>query len=176
MEDEIKEPTRKELSAIDKIYENSENIERIFKLLSVIDNNLKLLSNKITKNQETLNRIEQIIKTPGAIKQDLPDQSAITTIKAGQQQSTPVSESLVIGKIRTFAKILNKDMEPVQNVDITIYDRRNTIIKQVKTDKDGLWEVRLPPGDYGIEYKHRNFQTKNLKVSLKDSMKEYEVI
>lgn len=157
----------KEETAIDKIYRMEEDIVYIKQYLQLIDNNLKLLNNKIAKlasaieNQPVQEPSAKITATPGT--------------PPPPNQERKESNRLVLGKIKTFGYIVNKSKQPISDVEVQVYDENNEIIKRKKTDKDGYWEVRIPPGKYGVEYRQEGYRPINRVVLLDATMKSFEV-
>lgn len=158
----------KEQTAIDKIYQMEEDIAYIKQYVQLIDNNLKLLNNKLAKISEALENQPapqaptKITATPG-------------TPPPPPQQQRKDSERLVLGKIKAFGYIVNKSKQPIPGVDIQVYDENNEVVKRRKTDKDGYWEVRLPPGKYGVEYRQEGYRPINRTIILDRTMKSFEV-
>lgn len=154
-------------SAIDKIYKIEEDIKSIKAYLQLIDNNLKLLSNKLNKiskklDEEPARRIPQkVTATPG-------------TPSPPQTQEVE-SEKLVIGNIKTFGYIVNKSKEPISDVVVKIYDNEGHVVKRRTTDNEGHWNVRLPPGKYGVEYIQEGYRPINRTILLDRTMKTFEV-
>jgi hypothetical protein len=83
------------------------------------------------------------------------------------------SGDLVIGKIKVYGKIVNKNKEPISNVNINIYNESSQVIKKRQTDAEGYWEVRLPAGRYGIEYAQKGFKPINRNIELSNDMKMF---
>ena len=138
-------------------------IENMDKRISLIDSNIKLLNNKVSK--VISNGAEA-----GARPME-PEPSATNSVSFSEENI----EKLVIGNIKTFGYIVNKSRVPIKDVAITIYDDANDVIKSLFSDSDGYWEVRLPPGDYGVEYVHKNFKPINKVVNLNKGMSKFEV-
>lgn len=152
----------KEESAIDKIYKMEEELKGIKQYLQLIDNNLKLVLNrlnKIAKNTEISDKktMSQITVTPGTIPAPKPKEIEDT------------------GNIKTFGYIVNKNKEPILGADVVIYNDKNEIAKKRKTDESGYWEVKLSPGKYGVEYILSGYKPVNRNITLEKSAKEYEV-
>jgi hypothetical protein len=152
----------KEQSAIDAIYEILEKIEFLDKRVQIIDDNLKILSNKVTK-----------------LSRNVAASAAVTTVGGNTTRDEPKKQQeidrLVLGNIKTYGYIVNRTKKPIENVNINIYDVKNKLIKNAKTNNDGYWEVRLPPGKYGVEYIHKNFKPINRVAELVDDIRDYEV-
>ncbi len=162
-------------SAIDAIYELLKTINNLEIKIDNIDANVKLLNNKVNKLSIATPAPPSAKKAPPrAAPGPSSSSSPLKNVVIDQAPGTS-SGALVIGKIRTFGYILNKQKMPLDNVSVNIYNQDNELVRNIKTNKDGFWEARLPSGRYGLEYIHSNFKPINLVVNLDDSMKEYEV-
>jgi cell wall-associated NlpC family hydrolase len=157
-------------SAIDEIFTIAERLEKIEKQLKVMDNNIKILNNKVSK----------------ASKQSAPKAEAPRAVapKATAPKAEPVitarTKDLVIGDIKLYGYIYSKSEQPIKGVNITVYNDSGEIIKEKVSNNDGFWSVRLPPGKYGVEYNHqfgkRKFKPINRTIELTERMKELEVV
>ena len=160
-------------SAIDEIFAIAERLERIEKHLIVIDNNVKLLNNKVSKLSK---KIDERSSRPSASAPKARGPSAAAP-KAATVSAR--SKELVIGDIKLFGYIQNKNKMPIKGVSIVVYNEAGDVIKEKVSNNDGHWSVRLPPGKYGVEYNHqfgkRKFKPINRTVELGDKIKEYEV-
>ena len=156
-------PKTKEQSAIDAIYTILDKLELLDKRVQVIDDNVKILSNKMSK----LNK-----NTAVAAVANIPIVKDNTHQGPERQQKV---EKLVLGNIKTHGFIVNKAKIPIEDVVVNIYNGNNKLIKNTKTNDDGHWEVRLSPGKYGVEYIHKKFKPINRVVELADNIREYEV-
>lgn len=152
----------KEQSAIDAIYTMLDRIELLDKRVQIIDDNVKILSNKISK----LSRNTAVAASSSSVAQNITRQ---------EPQKQQESDNLVLGKIKAYGYIVSKVKAPIENVIVNIYDGNNKRIKNTKTNNDGYWEVRLPPGKFGVEYIHKNFKPINRVVELTDDIRNYEV-
>ena len=158
----------KEISAIDAIYQILDKIDVMEKRLHVIDDNVKILSNKVSKflraQTSTAAEDKSRIVAPVA-KNSSPKNSS-------SQQKV---EKLLLGKVKVFGYIVNKEKRPLNNVSVKVYTDKNEIVKDNHTNTDGYWEVRLPSGRYGVEYIHKNFKPINRTIELNETDREYEV-
>lgn len=154
-----------ELSAIDAIFEILENIFTLDKRMSVIEDNIKILNNKISKiNKNIVASTENI---------QMPERSLS---QVDLQAPTPLEpERLVLGNIKVYGYIVNRERKPIDTVSVNIYDTNSRLIKNMLTDINGYWECRLPPGSYGVEYIHKKFKPINKVVKLEDGIKSFEV-
>lgn len=158
----------KEYSAIDIIYNLYEKFESFEKKLQAIDDNIKILNNKITKINKVGNQLAEHKPTATPVSpvvQEDPDQD----IKVGKP------EKLVLGSIKVFGYIVNRMREPVQDVIVNIFDNENKLIKSAKSNNDGYWDFRLPAGTYSMQYIHSKFKPINKNISIPNNVKEFEV-
>jgi hypothetical protein len=151
----------REQSAIDAIYSMEGVLEELLRRTQVMEDNLKLLNNKVSK----LSKAQQPTPLP-PVKNNLSPDPAL------RQQKV---ENLLLGNIKLFGYIVNKTKVPIYDVAVNVYDSNNKLVKSVKTNEDGHWEVRLPSGKFGVEYIHKKFKPINRTVELTDSTKEHEV-
>lgn len=162
----------REQSAVDAIYDIKEIIEKLDKKIDILDGNVKLLNNKVVKLQKTVNNLTlapaKSAEPKAAPESQQPEQSNI--VRTGK-----TSDKYVTGPIRTFGKIMSKGHRPIQDVAVAIFNEQNEVIKTRKTDSKGYWEVRLPPGRFGVQYTHKKFKPINITIDLDKSITEYEV-
>lgn len=158
----------KTMDAIEVIYALFDDIKKIDKKIDIIDNNVKLLNNKVSKLTKLIG--EQTTK-------EKQQPTAIAVQPGVEEKKTPVSTSkrLILGNIKTFGYITNKAQEAIPDVQVNVYNEEGEVVKDRKTDKNGYWEVRLPPGAYGVEYKREGFKAVNVNIRLDESMKSFEV-
>lgn len=157
----------REQSAVDAIYEALEELKELKKQIKMIDSNVKLLNNKVLKISEAINKLEA---SPIAAAQPKPSAIPITT-------STPQLETL--DSVKVFGRIKNAQKKPMENVKVNLFSARGELIKSRKTDSDGYWEARVPPGSYVIEYDPTdlspNLKPVNINAIIDKSLQEYEV-
>ena len=174
-------------SAIDEIYAISERLEQFEKYIVLIDNNIKLLNNKVSKLSKQLVEGEapkaiapKDSAGPGGSKPFAVAPKATAPRATYDDDAIPArSKKLVIGDIKLFGYIYSKNESPIRGVNITVFNGNGEVIKEKVTNDEGFWSVRLPPGKYGVEYRHqfgkKRFKPINRTVELTDKMKEFEV-
>jgi hypothetical protein len=133
-------------------------LEELLKRVQVMEDNLKLLNNKVSK-------LSRPTPFPPVKNDSSPEPPP-------RQQKV---EKLVLGNIKLFGYIVNKGKAPIPDVSVNVYDANNQLVKNTKTNDDGHWEVRLPAGNFGVEYIHKKFKPVNKTVELEDGTKECEV-
>jgi|14BtaG_2_1085337.scaffolds.fasta_scaffold05155_2 hypothetical protein len=158
----------KEISAIDAIYQILDKIDVMEKRLHVIDDNVKILSNKVSKFIRT--------SVPTAVESEVHAVTPVVKDNSPRNSSSQQKvKKLLLGNIKVFGYIVNKEKRPLNEVSIKVYSDKNEIVKDHHTNVDGYWEVRLPAGRYGVEYIHKNFKPINRTIVLNQTDREYEV-
>lgn len=153
-----------EISAIDAIYTILEKIDLLEKRFSVIEDNVKLLNNKLSKiNKNIVNSSETTI-----IQTQANEQESITDNKREP-------ERLVLGNVKVYGYIVNRNRQPIDGVAVNLYDQNNRLIRNIITDQNGYWDSRLPSGQYGVEYIHKKFKPINKTIQIEDGIKSFEV-
>lgn len=151
----MSQSNNREKSAIDAIYDMEKKLADLEKKIKASEGKLDLILSKVDKLSK---------RTPVAKIDSTP---------------TPVSqqkvEKLVLGAVKVFGFIVNKSKVPLVGVQVKIYNEESQLIKDVKTNDDGYWEVRLPAGRYGVEYLHKNFKPVNKTIEFEKDSKRYEV-
>ena len=172
--------------------EDVNQLEEFEKHIIIIDNNIKLLNNKISKLSKQLGDGDVSKSSPSksTVTPNEPRPSAIAPSAVAPKATAPTSsynndviparsKELIVGDIKLFGYIYSKNEEPIRGVNITVFNATGEIIKEKVTNEEGHWSVRLPPGKYGVEYRHqfgkRRFKPINRTVELTDKMKEFEV-
>lgn len=155
-------PKSKEQSAIDVIYTLLEKVDLLDKRVQVIDDNLKILSNKVSKLNKNAAAVTAV---PPIVRENIQH-------KPVRQQKV---QKLVLGNIRLHGYIVNKGKMPISGVIVNVYDGASEKIKNVNSDANGHWEVRLPAGRFGVEYIHEKFKPINRTIELEEGQDEYEV-
>jgi hypothetical protein len=151
----------REQSAVDAIYEILNEIKDLKKRLDIIDNNIKLLNNKVNKSSAAASK-------PGR-------PSATAPIGVSQ----PAKAEVVSKNIKVFGRIKNQRKKPIKDVKVKIFSPKGALVKSRSTDSEGYWEARIPPGQYGVEYDassiNKKFRPINLNINIDKDVKEYEV-
>jgi hypothetical protein len=145
----------REKSAIDAIYDMENRLKEMEKKLKASEGKLDLV----------LAKLDKLSKQSPVVKINSPPKSV-------SQQKV---EKLLLGAVKVFGHIVNKSQTPLVGVQVKIYDDKNELVKDLKTDDNGYWEARLPGGRYGVEYLHKNFKPVNKTIEFKKEDKSYEV-
>ena len=154
---------KREESAIDAIYKILDRIDILDQRIQVVDTNVKNLSNKITKLAGAAN---------STVSATTPDPMPLVS---DVNKSDKKVDRLVLGNVKVYGYIVNKARRPIEGVVVNVYDEESELIKNILTNNDGYWEVRLPSGDYGVEYIHNKFRPINRTIKVPGDSKEYEV-
>tara|TARA_R110002020_G_scaffold50716_9_gene143332 strand:+ start:26354 stop:26824 length:471 start_codon:yes stop_codon:yes gene_type:complete len=152
---------KREQSAIDAIYDLVNAVETIDKRLTVIDSNIKLLNNKVAKLTKSLST------------KNFPS----TTIEnsTGRSVGSDKENSLVLGNTTAFGYIVDQDKKPIAGAYVDVINGAGKVIKDITTDKNGYWSVRLPHGKYEVQYKMKGFKTTSRIMDIKKGDNKYEV-
>ena len=153
-----------ERSAIDTINEILEKINSLDKKVGVIETNIKLSNNKLSKINKSINLLMDKLDS---FDSGRPPEVVID--KSGKEGP------LVLGKIKTFGRIVDPSLKPIANVLVKLYNKEGDLIKTRNTDREGYWDVRLPPGSYSLEYIQKGFRPTSSKFELNDKMDSFEV-
>lgn len=145
----------REKSAIDIIYDLEEKIKDLEKKLKSSEGKIDLI----------LAKVDKLSKPTPVVKIDSQQQNV-------SQQKV---QKLLLGAIKVFGYVINKNKQPIVGVQVRLYDESNELVKDLKTNDDGYWEVRLPAGRYGVEYLHKNFKPVNKTIEFSKEDKFYEV-
>lgn len=185
-----------EKTALEILLDLPNVLKKIENKIDVLDTNLKILNSKLNKmrgaesNQQAAppqlplkyksqdlalpqeqDQKQLPMATPGNItKQD--KQEAISPIRAKEQRDT---QKLVLGNIKVFSDIRTSSGNPVIGMTINIFDSSNDLIRNLRTDINGHYECKLPPGKYNMEMIHPKLKTQNKIFELSKDMKTFEV-
>jgi hypothetical protein len=161
----------KEVSAIEAIYLILDSIEDLKKQVNLIDQSIKILNNKVYNINSSIDKLS--IPTEKTAANKIPKKSSFSA-----QPSVPEEESessgLVLGKVKVYGYIVNADRVPIVGVQIIVSSGSNKI-RDLKTNRDGYWEARLPSGSFSVEYRHKNFKPISKEISIPNNVTVYEV-
>ena len=92
--------------------------------------------------------------------------------RAGRNTST----TLVSGKMIT---VINKQNVSLSGLIVKIFDNKDNLIKETKTNRAGTWLSHLQPGQYVVniegQYKGQDLVPVNMHFEVKPGMKNLEV-
>lgn len=194
--------TEDEKSALDIIYSLPAILKKLESKIDVIDNNVKILNNKVLKlssnqqaNQNVADKGQESARSDSKVAQEQqsksleqkflmpraesPDEMPKVYKKDGQPDVREPPDvqikKIVLGNIKLFGYIKTTSMKPVTNATIRVFDKDNDLIKNMSTDKDGYWECRLPAGQYNSEILISGIKPINRQFALLNGMKEFEL-
>lgn len=147
--------SNREKSAIDIIYELEEKVKGLEKKLKSSEGKIDLILAKVDK-----------LSKPAPVVKINSQQENVSQQKV---------QKLLLGGVKVFGYVINKSKQPISGVQVKLYDETNELVKDLKTNDDGYWEVRLPGGRYGVEYLHKNFKPVNKTIEFKKEDKFFEV-
>ena len=185
-----------EKTALEILLDLPNVLKKIENKIDVLDTNLKMLNSKLNKMRGTESNQQATppqlplkyksqdfalpqeqeqkqlpMATPGNItKQDKSE--AISSIRTTEQRDT---QKLVLGNIKVFSDIRTSSGNPVIGMTINIFDSSNDLIRNLRTDINGHYECKLPPGKYNMEMIHPKLKTQNKIFELSKDMKTFEV-
>jgi len=166
--------SKEEVSAIEAIYLILESMENLKKQVNLIDQSVKILNNKVYNLNSSIDKISipttSSSANSSAKKIEKKSFSAQPMIPDDQKESP----GLVLGKVKVYGYIVNADRVPIVGVQV-IVNSGSSKIRDLKTNKDGYWEARLPSGKFSIEYRHKDFKPISRDISIPNNVTIYEV-
>jgi len=152
-----------EKSAFDMLIEMYHNQKAFNIRMENLEKALLLLLNEIRGNED-----------PRAASQD-PE---VFTMQASEESKPEpkVKKIKPAPNIRVTGNIKDDMQKGISGVKITIYDSKNNIIKETKTNKAGSFFSFLPPGIFVAHYSNENPKIdKNVNFEIKMGDKEVKV-
>lgn len=145
----------KEKNAIDLIYDIHAMLENLDKRMTLLEKSMLLLSDKVNPATLSTFKVPTIeattVKSTASITigpERLENQPIIINTPQGQVQTqTPKTPGA-----RVFGKFLDMRKKPISDIEVTILDANNNVIKQTRTNRAGEWMSNLPPGQYSAEF------------------------
>lgn len=107
-----------------------------------------------------------------------PSDAAKTTQEAPNRstRSAPVTTCMCEGKMVASNK---GQSVPLPNIQVSIYDSKDALVKQTKTNRAGIWMSKLPPGKYVAlcegTYNGQTLYPVNIGFEVKPGMERLEV-
>lgn len=177
-----------EKTALEILLELPAMFKRLESKVDVLDTNLKILNSKLNK----MRSIDSIITAPQLQpkyitaqqkQKQLPTATPGNIPNIKDKQDAPVKQQreradtakLVIGNILVFSDIRTSSGSPVTGMTINIFDSTNDLIRNLRTDANGHYECKLPPGKYSMEMIHPKLKTQNKAFEISKDMKTFEV-
>lgn len=132
-----------------------EMLEEIANKLEVLDRRLTVIEQN---TKEVLNRANMLASSP---------KSAIAVAPA-PEQAPPIKKNTFT--TRVIGKISNDD-KWVSGARVRVFNDKNQIVKETKTNRAGEWTCFLPVGQYGAEYFMEGLINANINFAVKDGEK-----
>ena len=165
----------REKSAIDVIYDLSESIAVLDKRVTVLDSNIKLLNNKLSKLSKGILLKEESVR-PNI---RAPSAHAVAHVEAStpsaNNKSKDEPDKLILGNISLYGYIVNPSKVPIVDAVVNVLGPSGSMVRDVRTNSDGYWSARLPPGKYEVMYKMQGYKQVSRIVSLDSNIDKYEV-
>lgn len=156
----------KEVSGIDILEEILDRLDLLEKKIDIIDQNVKNITNiiktsrsistvsapmqdKMPHKQATAEAIEKPSSSDKGFKNFVFQPTDAAKIKQESplvQRNGPTTNYIVVtGKM--VANIDNK-LTPLSGVTVKVFDDKDILVKETKTNRSGHWVSHLPPGRY----------------------------
>lgn len=140
-------------------------VKEMNKKLDLLDTNVKTLING-SKNNNTSNiNNKKICGITNVSEKDL-----IKNIEKKQLV-------MVSGKI---AMVLEGEVRLIKGINIKIYDEKNKMVKETRTNYGGCWSAGLVPGKYVAEitgkFKEKELIPQNKNFIVPEGVRQFEVI
>lgn len=164
-------------TGLDVLVELVEQVKLLNKKLDILDQNVKVLMNTqrqvptIAPAKPQIQQIQPAQPTPP--KQHLVSPNDPSRFKGKSEPAgIPVSGRVVL--------MIDGKSTPIPDCQIMIYDARDQVAKQTKSNRAGTWLCTLKPGKYVAEiagqFKGQQLETQNKTFELLEGQKLCEVI
>jgi len=174
---------RKEMKVLDFKVAQIANSAKVGEILDIIQNtkfkDYALPGPKVEPAEANVKpkaQAEAPVKGFKSFKFETSDASKTDQVQPSRGGKTISQATLVSGKMVTHLN--NKDVA-LSGLQVKIYDRKDKLVKQTKTNRAGTWMSHLPPGEYVVsidgEYKGQDLVPVNLTFEVKKGMKTLEV-
>ena len=178
-----------EKSGLDLINELIEIVNLLSKKVDVIDQNIKKIANS-AKVSELMNKASEMNlsgwnKPKASVQAVNPaEQAKGMRFNLEPQDASKLKDKvnkppiiMTRGKVITY--INNKPIH-LPGITIKIYDKKNTLVKETKTNGGGEWRAGLSAGKFVMEitgkYKGNEMAPVNKVFEVPEGASEYEVI
>ena len=179
-------------SGLDKINEILEKLDNIDKKINVLDQNIKKIANSVkipellekisntslanyVNNASDLNELKEKYSniTNNSIPTAVPKVQAVNPQDILKKKTKQDSKVFVKGKVSVK---IGDTFVPVGLADVVIYDDKDKIIKETRTNMAGDYSSMLVPGKYVAEikgkYKDKELVPQNIPFIVKETDKE----
>ena len=165
-------------TAIELIYEMHAMLESLDSRMSMLEKNVLILNDKF--NGELLREVRKGMPmglsadTPSAENEILRPQGP-TVIGPDRLKQNPQPKNLLRQNVKVTGKFLDMRQKPIFDIEVTIIDANNTVLKQTKTNRAGQWISFLPPGQYSAEFVKEGMAPQFKTFQLIEGQTEVEV-
>ena len=161
--------------AVDLIYDINDKIDTMMSKLSSMEEAMSSVNNKIYVLNEKVSSLESKILEVKNSSVNHPTAVAHVISSPAPSASPKKSEKLLIGNVKIYGYVYNKNKSPISGVDVTLFTSDNEIVRSLKTDGSGYWEARVRSGRYSVELKHGRFKPINKFVEIPEGVSDFEV-
>jgi len=179
-------------SGVEMLEEILQKMDLLSKKVDILDQNIKKIANS-AKVSELINKAHEsnisgwtkpkqveVEKQPTGMRFTLEsvDASRVKQMPSPNKnaKATINNMTMVNGKMITLSE--NQSV-PLPGISIRIFDGKNTILKETKTNKAGQWMAQLMPGKYVVEmtgsYKGQDLVPQNKVFEVPVGVTEFEV-
>lgn len=184
-------------TGIEMLEELLQKVELLSKKVDILDQNIKKIANSAklselidkaaTANISGWSKPKAEAKAAVApeeqpkgmrFKLEPVDASKVKQVQANRNtKSVPTNKpAMVKGKMITLT---NNQPTPLPDITIKIFDGKNKLMKETKTNRAGQWMAQLSPGRYVVEmtgkYKGQDLVPQNKIFELPAGVDEFEV-
>ena len=135
-------------SGLDLLKEIYEKIEELNRRYAVLEQKMDLILNRANGFAPSTQTSQVMINDqPVSIKGTTPTPDA-PSIKVGPERPKLSPKNMA----RVTAKIKDESNRALIGVRVRVFNDKNQVVKETKTNRAGEWNSFLPPGNYGAEY------------------------
>lgn len=150
-------------SGIEMIEDLCRKVDLLNRRFEIIEQNTKELLNRANGFEKP---IAHDIGKP--ITEDIgkPMIASTTSVPAVALQQAELIEQKASNNTKVLGKIKNKEGKAVSGVNVKVFNDKNQVVKETKTNRAGDWMCFLPPGKYGAEYFLENMIQANVSFRV----------
>ncbi len=162
-------------------------IDILTKKVDVMEQNIKKIANS-TKLTELLDKAQEnkvagwtkpVLKTEEPKMRFKFESSDATKMKQNAPlvpKARPAKVAMVKGKMVT---LIENQSVPLSDITVKVFDGKDKLVKETKTNRAGQWMAQLAPGKYVAEitgkYKGQELIPQNKVFEVPNGVEEYEV-
>lgn len=158
-------------TAIELIYEMHNMLNKIDQRLALLENQVLLLNDKA--NGKLFSAVQPDLPKGRDPEVVLPKKTTISPERLKQANEKTANRQK---NIRVFGKFSDQRNKPISEIDVTILDANNHVIKTTRTNRAGEWNSFLPPGQYSVEFIKENMAPQFRAFELMQGQTEVEVM